>query len=205
MTRAAPWVALLASLFGGCQCGGEPPSFADASVADAVLAHAVPLELYTSCLASGTAGPVDQDDRCVHVTITSGGAVQLATWTVCGATICDQSLGYGTGPIASDGRATSVALFRCLPPGAPVDVDVCVPGFAPLHATLTPRALASPVHVPVGARNLQACPAGALDYILSDFDIAALTYELTPADGGACPLLADGGVDPPALVCPCPE
>jgi hypothetical protein len=196
--------ALSASLVSGCNCGAGLPVPIDGGHPDALLVEAVPLVVYSSC--GRDPGPVNQFDRCVYVRVTSGGQTRLAEWTVCGDTICAFGQGYGEGPIGVDGKPTRPVLFRCLPDdGAPIQVDVCAPGYALLSMTMPPKRLTSPDQVLVAQRNLQACPAGAFDYFLASYGSFEITYPLVPVDGGdACPLAPDGGLPQPASVCPCP-
>jgi hypothetical protein len=202
LSAAAAWLAL------GCN-GSVLSSPADASP-DALVVHAAPLIVYSSC--AGQSGPTT-NDRCVFVRVTAGGQTLLAEQTICGPKICDLSQGYGEGPSGIDGQPTTPLLLRCLPDnGVPIHVDVCAPGYQPLSMTMPLQALVAPDVVPIGARDLQSCPPAPRDFIRATFASIEITYPLQPieagtADGGdVCPLApADAGAPAAALTCPCPN
>jgi len=198
MRLLATLAVALVAIAPGCRPAGR-----DAD-ADALLVRAIPLTIYSAC--GSNPGPVNEWNRCLYARVTSSGQTLLAEWTICGTELCDGGEGYGAGPDAPDGKSTRPVLFRCLPDeGAPIQVDVCVPGYAPLGVTMPPVQLATPARLAVGARNLGSCPPGALDYVMTSYREVQVTYELQPQAGGAgCPLATGGGQPPPALLCPCP-
>jgi hypothetical protein len=191
-------------------CGGSVRSSPGDASPDALVVHAAPLIVYSSC--AGQTGPTT-NDQCVLVRVTAGGQTVLAEQTICGPTICDLSQGYGEGPFGIDSQPTTPILFRCLPDqGVPIQIDVCAPGYQPLSMTMPLQPLAAPGEVPIGPRNLQSCPPAPRDFIQATFASIEITYPLQPIEAGAgdggeaCPLAsADAGAPPAALTCPCPE
>lgn len=200
MHLAAILAVALAAVAPGCSDGRA----ARDAGGDALLVQAIPLTIYSRC--SSDPGPVNDAQHCLHARVTSGGQTLLAEWTICGSELCDAGEGYGLGPAGTDGTSTRPVLFRCLPdPGAAIQIDVCVPGYAPLGMTIPPTPLATPARLAIRARNLEACTPGALDYVVTSYRELQASYELQPQAGGtACPLAPGGGQPPPALLCPCP-
>ncbi len=181
-------------------CGGGTPAVPDAGL-DAREVTAVPLLVYTDCLADRPNNPIYREDQCLRVEVRSGGTTLVSEWLQCGD-FCDEALGFGVGPIGFGGAQALPLLLRCAPVGAPVEVSVCITGYRPLDFSMEPRPDRTSV-----AQDLdpQVCPPAEQDHIVASHAVFQVTYELTPADGGvACPPRPPDAGPGPALFCPCP-
>src|SRR5688572_24105925 len=164
-------------------CGGGSPAVPDAGL-DAREVTAVPLLVYTSCIADRVNNPIYTEEQCLYVEVRSGGSTLVSEWLECGR-FCDEASGFGMGPVGFDGMDALPLLLRCAPTDAPVEVTACIPGYRRLDFSMEPLPSRTPV---AQALDPQFCPPAEQGHVVASHAVFSVTYELTPADAGTpCP------------------